>query len=297
MAPLALQVVINWRPGPSAFTLVTSNGYDLIHLSAPVVPLDLWVSPGCRWEAGETDSVLKLPAFSRCIERRQPPFRPAGIQRCSKQTLRLWRSFHFSYPPFTLALRYLLTGGKLVRPCSAQERKMLMGSLPEHTAAVRCHASMSKHVAEVVHCSLRRISLEASQVLKPDATRQPLEAMWTYCSWCGRRCSLREAATCGMAVHYPCLELHISNCMDCKRIIDHGEGLRTAKAAGPSFSYVNLLTLTFGLFRVLTLFFFRHLRFQGLQEKLLLAPSSAKIVHSASAPALEEDKCPSLSSV
>ena len=138
---------------------------------------------------------------------------------------------------------------------------------------------------------------EASQVLKPDATRQPLEAMWTYCSWCGRRCSLREAATCGMAVHYPCLELHISNCMDCKRIIDHGEGLRTAKAAGPSFSYVNLLTLTFGLLRVLTLFFFRHLRFQGLQEKLLLAPSSAKIVHSASAPALEEDKCPSLSSV
>ena len=85
LAPLALQVVINWRPGPSAFTLVTSNGYDLIHLSAPVVPLDLWVSPGCRWEAGETDSVLKLPAFSRCIERRQPPFRPAGIQRCSSK--------------------------------------------------------------------------------------------------------------------------------------------------------------------------------------------------------------------
>ena len=78
--------------------------------------------------------------------------------------------------------------------------------------------------------------------------------------------------------------------MDFKRFIDHGEGLRTAKAAGPSFSYVNLLTLTFGLLRVLTLFFFRHLRFQGLQEKLLLAPSSAKIVHSASAPAWEEDK-------
>ena len=101
---------------------------------------------------------------------------------------------------------------------------------------------------------------EASQVLKPDATRQPLEAMWTYCSWCGRRCSLREAATCGMAVHYPCLELHISNCMDCKRIIDHGEGLRTAKAAGPSFRYVKLLTLTFGLLQILILSFFRHFR-------------------------------------
>ena len=45
-----------------------------------------------------------------------------------------------------------------------------------------------------------------------------------------------------------------------KRIIDHGEGLRTAKAAGPSFRYVKLLTLTFGLLQILTLFFFRNFR-------------------------------------
>ena len=124
---------------------------------------------------------------------------------------------------------------------------------------------------------------EASQVLKPGATRQPLEAMWTYCSWCGRRCSLREAATCGMAVHYPCLELHISNCKDCKRTINHDKGVRPAKEKAS-------LTLTSSFLRVLTRTFFWYLRFQRLLEKLLLAPSSAEIVHSTGGPALEEEK-------
>ena len=82
-----------------------------------------------------------------------------------QQTLRLWRSFHFSYPPFTLALRYLLAGGRLVRPCCAREPEVLVGSLPEHTAAVKCHASMSKHGAEVVHCSSRGISFHAGFVV------------------------------------------------------------------------------------------------------------------------------------
>ena len=227
MAPLALQVVINWRPGPSAFTLVTSNGYDLIHLSAPVVPLDLWVSPGCRWEAGETDSVLKLPAFSRCIERRQPPFRPAGIQRCSKQTLRLWRSFHFSYPPFTLALRYLLAGGRLVRPCSAREPEVLVGSLPEHTAAVKCHASMSKHGAEVVHCSSRGISFHAGFVVSL------LGTLWTA-AWPSFKYVM--ASTLAFIFHQDLTQFMLllflqRSCLHCVRAVS--EAPEYSKLSGP----------------------------------------------------------------
>ena len=227
MAPLALQVVINWRPGPSAFTLVTSNGYDLIHLSAPVVPLDLWVSPGCRWEAGETDSVLKLPAFSRCIERRQPPFRPAGIQRCSKQTLRLWRSFHFSYPPFTLALRYLLAGGRLVRPCFAREPEVLVGSLPEHTAAAKCHASMSKHGAEVVHCSSRGISFHAGFVVSL------LGTLWTA-AWPSFKYVM--ASTLAFTFHQDLTQFMLllflqRSCLHCVRAVS--EAPEYSKLSGP----------------------------------------------------------------
>ena len=29
--------------------------------------------------------------------------------------------------------------------------------------------------------------------------------------------------TCGEPVHYPCLELHISRCRDCRRIVDKDE--------------------------------------------------------------------------
>ena len=53
-----------------------------------------------------------------------------------------------------------------------------------------------------------------------------------------------------------------------------------ATAARPSYRFVNVLTLTFRFLQVLTLFIFKHLRFQRLQEKLLLAPSSAEIGHS-----------------
>ena len=66
---------------------------------------------------------------------------------------------------------------------------------------------------------------------QPDITQQPLRARWTYCHWCGRRCSPKETATtpCGVPVHYPCLELHISRCKDCRRIVDKDENLLAAK--------------------------------------------------------------------
>ena len=58
----------------------------------------------------------------------------------------------------------------------------------------------------------------------------------------------------------------------------------------PSFRYVSASTLNSSIHPNLTQFTFRHLRFQELQEKLLVAPSSAEIVHSNCAPALEEEE-------
>ena len=60
---------------------------------------------------------------------------------------------------------------------------------------------------------------------QPDVAQRPLKPRWTYCHWCGRRCSPKETATtpCGVPVHYPCLELHISRCRDCRIIVDKDE--------------------------------------------------------------------------
>ena len=59
--------------------------------------------------------------------------------------------------------------------------------------------------------------------------QMPQKQRWTYCHWCGRRCSPKEAATtpCGVPVHYPCLEVHIARCRDCRRIVDKDELTKT----------------------------------------------------------------------
>ena len=162
----------SWALG---FAFIAYHAYGWSHWSAPVGPLMPWVCTGCRWEAVKSKSMVKLPTFTCCIQRRQPPFRPAGLEECSEQALPLWNSFPFLHPP----------GARV---------------------PVQRDASMSEHVPKVVRSSLLGNSFQVS-----------LRTSW-----------LAALAT----------------------------------TAGPSFRYVNVLTLTFRSLQVLTPFIFRHLRFQ-----------------------------------
>ena len=118
---------------PFDFAFISYLACGWFHLSTPVEPLRPWVCTGCRWEAFESDLALNLPTFARCIQRFQPPFKPAGLEECSEQTLWLWRSFHSSHPPCALA-------------------------------PVQGHASVSEHVAKVIRGSLLGNSFHESLV-------------------------------------------------------------------------------------------------------------------------------------
>jgi hypothetical protein len=52
-------------------------------------------SEGWRWRSGEADSDLVLPTFIHAVRRK-----PAGIERCCKQTLQLRRE-EMRHPPYT----------------------------------------------------------------------------------------------------------------------------------------------------------------------------------------------------
>ena len=121
---------------PFDFAFISYLACGWFHLSTPVEPLRPWVCTGCRWEAFESDLALNLPTFARCIQRFQPPFKPADLDECSEQTLCLWRSFHSfrsSHPPCALA-------------------------------PVQDHASVSEHVAKVIRGSLLGNSFHVSLV-------------------------------------------------------------------------------------------------------------------------------------
>ena len=62
-----------------------------------------WLAPGATFpQDGE------LPTLVRCIPRRQPPFKPAGLARCDEATLERWRRARYCYAPHQFAQQYMV---------------------------------------------------------------------------------------------------------------------------------------------------------------------------------------------
>ena len=133
----------------------------------------------------------------------------------------------FFIPAFYSRSKVPVGRRKLVRPCCAREPEVLVGSLPEHTAAVKCHASMSKHGAEVVHCSSRGISFHAGFVVSL------LGTLWTA-AWPSFKYVM--ASTLAFIFHQDLTQFMLllflqRSCLHCVRAVS--EAPEYSKLSGP----------------------------------------------------------------
>ena len=118
--------------------------YKVAHLVGPSEDPNLWPLPGWRW-LGEG----QLPTFTRSIPRWKPPASPAGISHTDKDSCERWKSDWYRFPPYTYKPENCLTDGVNMRVACAEEREILMGFSPGHTAGKR-----GKGFSEDVRCSM-----------------------------------------------------------------------------------------------------------------------------------------------
>ena len=74
---------------------------------------------------------------------------PAGINHTDKDSLQRWRNDWFRFPPYTYKPENYLTNEVSMRVACAEEREILMGFSPGHTAGKR-----GKGFSEDVRCSM-----------------------------------------------------------------------------------------------------------------------------------------------
>lgn len=91
-----------------------------------------WVEPQHRWPGGEEGWVL--PTCMKAIARSKPPFRPAGIERCSWEALQRYQADGFRYPPYQYQNQYIFySDSGQWRTASAEEKELLLGYGWKHT--------------------------------------------------------------------------------------------------------------------------------------------------------------------
>ena len=85
---------------------------------------DVWVMTG--WVP--TTEGITYPTFMKSIPRVRPPPNPAGLRRCSSDTVQRWQSDEFRFPPYQYQYQYLLRSAEgALRYLSVCERELLMG--------------------------------------------------------------------------------------------------------------------------------------------------------------------------
>ena len=90
-----------------------------------------WVTPDWQWMGEETQT--PLPTCMKSIPRDRPPLKPAGIRRCSPDTIQRWTSEEYRFPPYQYSPEYLFWQGDHWRVASSEERELLLGYGFGHT--------------------------------------------------------------------------------------------------------------------------------------------------------------------
>ena len=98
---------------------------------SPYPPTESWIQPGYTWEGEESGAVF--PTCMKSIKRVRPPPKPAGLEKCSYETVQRWIADSYRFPPYQYADRYLITRGQTWRLLSPVERELLLGYGIGHT--------------------------------------------------------------------------------------------------------------------------------------------------------------------
>ena len=135
-------------------TLWTEKEYVRAYTSGAGVENHQWIRPGWHWDKTIGGA---FPTFMKIIRRKQPPPEPAGISRCSAETLQRWREHEFRYPPYQYKEKFLLHHAALPsRLLDASERELLLGFGAGHTTSCMSASEVKKSYTdyEDVRCSL-----------------------------------------------------------------------------------------------------------------------------------------------
>ncbi len=90
-----------------------------------------WIQPGYSWKGEDSNAIF--PTCMKAIKRIRPPPKPAGLAKCTQDTINRWRSDAYRFPPYQYADRYLITKGDKWRLLPPVERELLLGYGIGHT--------------------------------------------------------------------------------------------------------------------------------------------------------------------
>ena len=111
---------------------------DRLRFEENLEPLELVLDEGWEWPGQALNPEARFPTFTRAIPRGRAPPKPAGINQCNEDTLRMWRENHMMFPPYTCKPEFLVrerSSGKK-RVLNADERESLMGYRKGYTKAL-----------------------------------------------------------------------------------------------------------------------------------------------------------------
>ena len=115
-----------------------------------------------------TGEKARFPTFTRSIPRARPPPDPAGLSETGPAGVARWEADQFRYPPYTYKDEYMvLTPECTLRPLVAEEREILMGYQPGHSAKLLKKApkrEAERRAAEDLQCSALGNSFHTNSV-------------------------------------------------------------------------------------------------------------------------------------
>ena len=125
-----------------------------VSASAPYPALEDWLEPGVWWPGGENGTAL--PTAMKAIVREDPPWKPAGLQRCDAETLARWEGDNYRYPPYQYREEFVLWKGSKWRLANSEDREILLGYGHLHTAPCMSASDIKRSAREYedVRCSL-----------------------------------------------------------------------------------------------------------------------------------------------
>eukprot|EP00438_Fugacium_kawagutii_P009174 Skav206215 [mRNA] locus=scaffold1844:512197:519913:- [translate_table: standard] len=111
--------------------LIDKGGYIEVMISTGWPDSITWLKPG----SVETSEGVVYPCCMKSIRRSQPPEKPAGLERCDRQTVERWESEDYKFPPYQFKSQYLIWDTELGshRLLDVEERELLMGLGLGHT--------------------------------------------------------------------------------------------------------------------------------------------------------------------
>ena len=83
-----------------------------------------WISEGAVWPGEEQGAVF--PTAMKAIPRRQPPEKPAGLNRWRQDTIDRWQADQFRFPPYHYLPQYVIWREQKWRLTNSSEREVLL---------------------------------------------------------------------------------------------------------------------------------------------------------------------------